>query len=97
MEEQIKKLQEELELVKKERDNLKLEMDKTFIKTILKDKISEYRKAYVKVELVNKDYIMAMYQTYERETIQELINNFGYDLVVECMVELFLTEAEENE
>ena len=40
-------------------------------------------------ELENEDYISAMYQTYKTELLQELINNYGYDLVVECMVELY--------
>lgn len=94
MEEQIKMLQDELELVKKERDSLILEKNKIFIKTTLKNKITDYRKSYVKEELINRKYIDAMYQTYETEIIQKLINDYGYDLVVECMNELFLKEKE---
>ena len=80
MEEQIKRLQEELEIVKKERDNLRLEKKKTFIKTRLK----------------NKSHTQGLYPTYEKETVQELIREYGQGLVVECMIELFSKE-EENE
>ena len=96
MEEQIKMLQDELELVKKERDSLILEKKKTFIKTRLNNEISNWRKIEIINELENEDYISAMYQTYKTELLQELINNYGYDLVVEFMVELYLKE-EENE
>lgn len=96
MEEQIKKLQEELELVKKERDNLILVNNKTFINTRLKFAVGNYTREDVKEELVNKNYINAIYKSYNTQIIQELINDYGYDLVVECMVELFLTEEEED-
>lgn len=92
MEEQIKKLQEELELVKKERDNLILSDKKRIIINQLEQKIAPYYYSDIKEKLVNENYIMAMYQTYKTEIIQELINEYGYDLVVECMIELFLEE-----
>lgn len=82
MEEQIKKLQEELELVKKERDNLILEKNKTIIKSRIKTaEIADYRSA--------------MFQTYETKLTQELLNEYGSDLIVECMIELL--KEKENE
>lgn len=94
MEEQIKKLQEELVMVRIERDNLIVEMNKTLIKTRLKKVIVDWRIPDIKEELVNKDYISAMYKSNKTKVIQELINDYGYDLVVECMKELFLKEKE---
>ena len=96
MEEQIKKLQEELELVKKERDSLILEKNKTFIKTRLNNVINDWQKSEIKDELVNKNYINAMYKSYNTQVIQELIDVYGFDLVLECFYDLCLGE-EENE
>lgn len=94
MEEQIKKLQEELEIVKKERDNLILEKKKTFIKTRLNNSITYCRRLPVKKALIiNRNYIEALHR-YETRALQPLIDDYGYDLVVECMNELFLKEKE---
>ena len=55
---------------------LRLEKDKTFIKTRLK----------------NKSHTQGMYPTYEKETVQELIREYGQGLVVDLMIELLLKE-----
>lgn len=73
------------------------DVNKTFIKNELKDILYNYTSADVKKEIPNQNYISSMFRTYETEIIQKLFNDYDYDLVVESMVELFLTEAEENE
>lgn len=75
MEEQVKQLQAELEAVKKDRDNIILEHNKTFIRSRLKNIFYDYRKT---------------------ELVQELIDDYSYDLVVMCMVELFLKEEKDG-
>ena len=92
MEEQIKKLQEELELVKKERDNLILEKKKTFIKTRLNNQIFSYYYNGIKKALLDRKYLLAIIKTENLEIMQSLINDYGYDLVVDCMIELLLKE-----
>ena len=96
MEEQIKKLQEELESVKYERDILILSSAKKFIISQLENKIPTHYYDSIKEALLDGRYLVAINNTHNTAIMQSLIDTYSYDLVVECMTELFVPEEEDG-
>lgn len=69
-----------------------MEDKKKFIKNTLEYRIPIYFYKAIERELLKKNYLQAMVYTYDLKLMQSLIDSYGYDLVIECMIEVFATE-----
>ena len=69
-----------------------MEDKKKFIINTLEYRIPIYYYNGIKRELLKGNYLQAINYTYDLKLMQTLIDDYGYDLVVECMIEVFATE-----